>query len=143
MNLPVGEDGTIRGWTADRGKLCGLRKFTAYSELAEEIDNTNDAEGDGGGGLNSKLETVESSAETITAKIGDLPIPVCALASCRTQPLVGVGLCHGAVHIMFVKQVNNAGDQRGQYLFCPTEINVRQRLVHPGMRDGGEAIIDV
>lgn len=39
-------------------------------------------------------------------RIGDVPVPVCALSSCGAQPLIAVGLCHGTVHIVFVKQVN-------------------------------------
>lgn len=110
-----GEDGTIRGWTADRGKLCGSRKFTAHSEPSPDVD---DVQHDTGEGSNagvealdrSKLAGVERGSEEVTSatnKKGEIPIPVCALVSCRLQPLIAVGLCHGAVHIMFVKQVSD------------------------------------
>lgn len=106
----IGEDGTIRGWTADRGKLCGLRKFTAHSEPAEDVDNVEQDNGEGNkAGVERDSEEVPSAAK----EKGEIPIPVCALASCRLQPLIAVGLCHGAVHIMFVKQVSNFCVWRG------------------------------
>lgn len=51
------------------------------------------------------MGTLEVNGEAAKKK-GDIPVPVCALAPCRAQPLVAVGLCHGAVHIVFVKEVS-------------------------------------
>lgn len=99
----AGEDGSIRAWIADRGKLCGTQTFSAFSTV-EELDEA--IEGGRRASLDDRLDTLEGSEETAKKK-GDISISVCALASCRAQPLVAVGLCHGAVHIVFVKEVNS------------------------------------
>lgn len=97
--MPTGEDGSIRAWTAARGKLCGTRTFSAFSnpdesdKAAEESKKT------------SLDDRIEGPATTTTKRAGDVPVPVCALASYGPQPLIAVGLCHGTVHIVFVKQV--------------------------------------
>lgn len=100
---PVGEDGYIRAWTADRGKLCGTQTFSAFSK-AEELDEV--VEGEKRASLDDRMEILEGTGET-TRKKGDVPVPVCALASYGAQPLIAVGLCHGAVHIVFVKEVRS------------------------------------
>ncbi|CAM9456895.1 unnamed protein product [Scytosiphon promiscuus] len=97
-----GEDGSIRAWTADRGKLCGTQRFLAFSTVEEHDDAV---EGGNKVTLDERIDKMEGTQE-IAKKRGDLPVPVCALASCRTQPLIAVGLCHGAVHIVFVRQTS-------------------------------------
>lgn len=97
----AGEDGSIRAWTTDRGKLCGTQTFSAYSTV-EELDEA--IEGSRRKSLDERMDTLEETGEAAKKK-GDVPVPVCSLASCRAQPLVAVGLCHGAVHIVFVKEV--------------------------------------
>lgn len=97
----AGEDGSIRAWTADRGKLCGTQTFSGFSKERDE-----DIEGGKRASLDDRLDHLDGTGETARIK-GDIPISVCALASCRAQPLVAVGLCHGAVHIVFVKEVNS------------------------------------
>lgn len=99
---PSGEDGSIRAWTADRGKLLGTRRFSTFSsaeQLQEAIDGGKRAS------LDDRIEDMEGAGAAVRG-IGDVPIPVCALSSCGAQPLIAVGLCHGTVHIVFVKQVN-------------------------------------
>lgn len=54
--------------------------------------------------LDDRIEALDGSG-TAASKKGDVSIPVCALAACGAQPLLAVGLCHGVVHIIFVKQV--------------------------------------
>lgn len=104
--LPLGEDGSIRAWTAARGKLCGTRTFSAFSnpsELDEAAEESRKAS------LDDRIEGSAPATTTggggPTKRAGDVPVPVCALASYGAQPLIAVGLCHGTVHIVFVKQV--------------------------------------
>lgn len=52
------------------------------------------------------MEKLEGTGETARKK-GDVQVPVCALASYGAQPLIAVGLSHGAVHIVFVKEVRS------------------------------------
>lgn len=101
--MHAGEDGSIRAWTADRGKLCGTQTFSAFSTI-EEYDEA--IEGSKAASLDDRMDEIEGTREEAKKK-GDLSVPVCALASCRIQPLVAVGLGHGAVHIVFVKQVSS------------------------------------
>lgn len=79
-----------------------MRRFSAFSKSTEVEDS--DKEGGKGMSLNDRLETSGGSGANTLGKT-DVPIPVCALAACRAQPLLAVGVCHGVVHIMFVKQV--------------------------------------
>ncbi|CAM9308631.1 unnamed protein product [Ectocarpus sp. 4 AP-2014] len=97
-----GEDGTIRAWTADRGKLCGTQTFSAFS-TTQDLDEA--MAGDKRASLDERIVTLEGVGDAPKKK-GDMPVPVCALASCRAQPLVAIGLCHGAVHIAYVKQTS-------------------------------------
>ncbi|CAM9947612.1 unnamed protein product [Ectocarpus sp. 12 AP-2014] len=97
-----GEDGAIRAWTADRGKLCGTQTFSAFS-TTQELDET--IAGGKRASLDERIVTLEGAGDAPKKK-GDVPVPVCALASCRAQPLVAIGLCHGAVHIAYVKQIS-------------------------------------
>ncbi|CAB1115794.1 unnamed protein product [Ectocarpus sp. CCAP 1310/34] len=97
-----GEDGAIRAWTADRGKLCGTQTFSAFSKT-QELDEA--IAGDKRASLDERVVTLEGAGDSPKKK-GDVPVPVCALASCRAQPLVAIGLCHGAVHIAYVKQTS-------------------------------------
>lgn len=102
--MPTGEDGSIRAWTAARGKLCGTRTFSAFSnpeELDEAVEEGRKAS------LDDRIEGTATTATGVPMKrTGDVPIPVCALASYGVQPLIAVGLGHGTVHIVFVKQVH-------------------------------------
>lgn len=98
--MPTGEDGSIRAWTAARGKLSGTRTFSAFSS-PEELDEAAEE-----GRKASLDDRIEGPATTTTKRTGDVPVPVCAMASYGPQPLIAVGLCHGTVHIVFVKQVN-------------------------------------
>lgn len=82
--------------------MCGTQTFSAFSTV-EELDEA--LEGGRRASLDDRLDHLEGAGET-AKKTGDIPISVCALASCRAQPLIAVGLCHGAVHIVFVKEVN-------------------------------------
>lgn len=96
-----GEDGFVRAWTADRGKLCGKIKFSAFSnpeEFSAFMDKGRRVS------IFDRSEDLEGR-EPVANSIGDIPIPVCAVMPCKTQPLLAVGLCHGMVHILFVKQV--------------------------------------
>ncbi|CBJ28164.1 conserved unknown protein [Ectocarpus siliculosus] len=97
-----GEDGAIRAWTAGRGKLCGTQTFSAFS-TTQELDEA--IAGDKRASLDERIVTLEGAGDAPKKK-GDVPVPVCALASCRAQPLVAIGLCHGAVHIAYVKQTS-------------------------------------
>ncbi|CAN0362423.1 unnamed protein product [Pylaiella littoralis] len=98
----AGEDGAIRVWTTDRGKLCGTQTFSAFSEV-EKLDEA--IEGSRRASLDDRMDALEDNGEAARGK-GDISVPVCALASCRAQPLIAVGLCHGAVHIVFVKETS-------------------------------------
>lgn len=69
---------------------------------AEKLDEA--AESDRRASLDDRIEGFEANGAA-AKRSGDVPIPVCALASCGVQPLLAVGLSHGVVHIMFVKQV--------------------------------------
>ncbi|CAM9277675.1 unnamed protein product, partial [Laminaria digitata] len=102
-----GEDGSIRAWTAARGKLCGTRTFSAFSNPSE-LDEA--AEEGRKASLDDRIEGSAPATTTggggPTQRAGDVPVPVCALASYGAQPLIAVGLCHGTVHIVFVKQTS-------------------------------------
>lgn len=97
-----GEDGAIRAWTADRGKLCGARRFSAFLDSEEHDKALEDSRR---ASLDDRMDHAEGTGAAGTKSAGDVPVPVCSLASCGTQPVFAVGLCHGAVHIIHVKQV--------------------------------------
>lgn len=96
-----GEDGFVRAWTADRGKLCGKIQFSAFSN-PEEFNAF--MEKGRRVSIFDRNEALEGRGPAANS-IGDVPVPVCAIAPCKTQPLLAVGLCHGMVHVLFVKQV--------------------------------------
>ncbi len=77
--------------------------FSAFSRT-EELDEV--VESERRASLDDRMEKLEGVGET-TRKRGDVPVPVCALASYGAQPLISAGLCHGAVHILFVKEVRS------------------------------------
>lgn len=100
----TGEDGTIRSWTVDRGKLCGTKHFsTSPSDRGAIGDDANRAglgrSSDGG------LNNARAEDHGGIHNRGGTSVPLCALASSPVQPVLAVGLSHGAVHIVFVKQV--------------------------------------
>lgn len=106
QSMPVelaGEDGTIRAWTTDRGKVCGIRKFFLCSNSAATSDY--DVEGPSEGILPDPKHETMGVQEAEFPRRGDVPIPLSSLASCRSQSLLAVGMCHGVVHLIFVRQV--------------------------------------
>lgn len=97
----------------------------------EKLDEA--IEGSRRASLDDRMDALEDNGEAARGK-GDISVPVCALASCRAQPLIAVGLCHGAVHIVFVKEVNSAVwaifvERVGPLLITPIQDNIISDMV--------------
>ncbi|CAM9814816.1 unnamed protein product, partial [Discosporangium mesarthrocarpum] len=98
-----GEDGTVRAWTAARGKLCGHKRFVAIPPTT--APSVADTGAEAGWGLGLGRSAVGGSGLG-AAKGREVPVPVCVLASCRLQPLLAVGLSLGSAHLLFVEQTS-------------------------------------
>ncbi|CAM9713579.1 unnamed protein product, partial [Phaeothamnion confervicola] len=79
-----GEDGAVRLWSADRGKPCGVHRFSLWA--------AGDAAAAGG-----------KPGAAAAAAVAELTVPVTALAAAPGLPLLAAGLCNGALHLLFVQ----------------------------------------